>query len=312
MSRVILVVLVLLHGIAIAEPSRVVLADPDPELRRAIESALAPWKIEVVVEPTPPADETQAHARADASRAQFVVWRSAADLVVYDRRRETSDRRPSKVGALDPVTAASVALTVKTLLRLPPLEPVATTAPVTTTTATVAPGIRYGVEAGGALRVAHGSQTDVGGRASLALWMQPATSLGLRLALVGDVGTATDVNHAGFKGTATDWAALGGVGWVFPTGAWELEPELALGLQRSSLSGTEAMAIQRDEHATSAVVRGAVAARRRLGRWTAGATVGVDAFLGTPTYTRSMGATIYEVPSFALVIGLVVGAAIGH
>ena len=311
MPRVILVVLVLLHGIAIAAPSRVVLADPDPELRRAIESALAPWKIEVVVESAPPADEAQAHARAEASHAQFVVWRSSADLVVFDRQRDASDRRPSKTGALDPVTAATVALTVKTLLRLPPLAPVATEVPAEATT-TAQPGMRIGVDAGGALRVAHGSETDVGGRASLALWIQPARSLGLRLALAGDVGTTTDVNHASFKGTATDWAVLGRVGWMFESGAWELEPELALGLHRASLSGTEMMATQRDERATLAVVRAAVAARRRLGRWTAGATVGVDTVLGTPTYTRSMGAAIYEVPSFALVAGLVVGTDFGR
>jgi len=309
---VILVVLVLLHGIAIAGPSRVVVADPDPELRRAIESALRPWKIEVVVEPAAPADETQARANADASRAQFVVWRSAADLVVYDRQRDASDRRPSRLGSLDPVTAATVALTVKTLLRLPPLDPVTTDAPAATASApsSVDAGTGFGVEAGGALRVAHGSETDVGGRASLALRIQPARSLGLRLALAGDVGTTTDVNHAGFKGTATDWAVLGGVGWRFPTGAWELEPELGLGLQRSSLAGTETSGTQRDEHAISAVVRGAVAVRRRLGRWTMGAAVGVDAFLGTPTYTRSTGPTIYDAPTFAMVLGLLVGAEI--
>ena len=39
-----------------AVPDRVVLADADPELRHAMDRALAPWQLEVVLAPAAPAD----------------------------------------------------------------------------------------------------------------------------------------------------------------------------------------------------------------------------------------------------------------
>ncbi|HEX7840230.1 MAG TPA: hypothetical protein VF469_22285, partial [Kofleriaceae bacterium] len=95
---------------ASAAPSprrRVVLADPDPELRHAMEQALAPWRLDVVIEGPPPTDDGAARERADADTARFVVWRDGGELVVYDRELGSLERRASRAGVLDPPTAAA-------------------------------------------------------------------------------------------------------------------------------------------------------------------------------------------------------------
>src|SRR5262249_7795558 len=100
--------------------TRVVLADPDPELRRAVETSLKPWRIEDAVEAQPPPDESAANDRANESSARFVVWRDGSALVVFDHDSGSAERRTASSGAFDPVGAAAAALTVKTMMRLPP------------------------------------------------------------------------------------------------------------------------------------------------------------------------------------------------
>src|SRR5262249_10223341 len=79
---------------------RVVLADPDPELRHAVEQVLAPWHLEVVIEGPPPTDTAMAEQRADADTARFVVWRDGDELLVYDRELGFTERRDSRTGTL--------------------------------------------------------------------------------------------------------------------------------------------------------------------------------------------------------------------
>jgi hypothetical protein len=311
---VVLVVLVVLvgawSGAALAAPSsrhRVVLADPDPELRHAMEQALAPWHLEVVIEGRPPSDASLAQERADADTARFVVWREGRQLVVYDRELGSIERRDSRSGVLDPPTAAAAALTIKTMMRLPP-PPAETAAPpplaIAEPKAEAAIALRF--QAAAAARIARGADTIVSTRLGGAAAIRPWPGAGWRFGVAGDVGTPTDVSRAGFKGTFTDWTALGFVGWTYATGAWEIEPHAGAGVRRATLDGVE-MATARTEGTTLATARGGISVRWRRAWFSIGATVAADDSFGTPTYTKSgTPAQIFQVPGMGIELGAVI------
>lgn len=301
-----------------AAAERVLLADADPELQRAVRATLAPWRVEVVVAADPrPRDATQAQQIGDANTARFVVWRDGTDLVVFDRERGEVEHRGAPAGALDAASAAAAALTVKTLMRLPPpadevAPAVVVVAPPPPPPPPDEPGIELRIQAGVAARVVRGDGNDVGGRASLAAFVKP-TSFALRLGIAGELGTDDDVKSAGFKGTWSDWRVLAVASWSFPISAgWELEPLVGAGVVRSNLDGTEMMT---PLHArdTLASVRAGVALRLSLGAFAIGGVVAFDGTLGTPTYTKpGTNATLYEVPGEALSLGFIVAADLGR
>src|SRR5439155_351644 len=80
---------------------------------------------------------------------------------------------------------------------------------------------------------------------------------------------------------------------------YEIEPWLAGGFARSTMTGVQ-NGVAREETAMLAAVRGGVWGRRRFGMWSIGAEVSVEAMLGTPTYTKpdQARALVFEVPSF--------------
>jgi hypothetical protein len=295
-------VLVLAARVAMAAPAseRVVLADDDPELQRALTTALLPWKLEIVVVP--------AEHRQDDETARFIVWREGGELVVFDRQSNATERREAPAGALDPVSAAAAALSVKTLMRLPPL--VDEHPP---TTPTDDSGFEVRVQAGFDTRIAHGSSdTNVGARFVGAAMVRP-WSIAIRFGVAADIGTGFDLDRAGFKGTWTDWEILGLASWTYTTGPWEIEPYAGGGVARSSFAGIE-MTVARDETATLGIVRGGAWVRRRFSVLTLGAGVAVDGTLGTPTYTRMGGnnQTLFDVPSIAASFGIVAAADFGR
>lgn len=298
-----------------APPDRVLLADPDPELLRAVESSLSPWHLAVVVDASVPRDEPSAHARADATGARFVVWRDGDQLVVFDRARDASERRPASAGRFDPVTAATAALTVKTMMRLPPLED-STTVVAPPVVGPRAPepsgGLELRIEAGAAARVGSGG---LGGRGVLAVMVRPSSHHGWRFGVRGDLGTKTTVDRSGFKGTWTDLAVLAAASWTYERGPWELEPWVAGGITWGSLDGTEASA-PRTESGAFTTVRGGGYLRRRLGALTGGLGLEVVGTPSAPTYTRSgMGMsapTVFEAPRFSVVIGLGIAVDLGR
>jgi hypothetical protein len=304
--RVALLVIVLASAIARAAPDasqRVVLADPDPELRRAMQTALAPWKLEVIDEDVPPPDTMTAAQRAEESTARFVVWRDATELVVYDRDRGSAERRTTRAGLLDPPTAAAAALTIKTMMRLPPPPPPEEPAPPPPAAAS---GVELRLQAQIASRIARSDETMVSARYGGAFAIRPWPGAGLRLGIAADTGSATDVNRASFKGTWSDWAALGIVSWTFARGVWELEPQLGFGVRRSTLDGAET-GTPRSETATLATARAGLVARWRLARFTVGATLAVDDVFGTPTYIKTIGAAeIFQVPGMGIEFGAVI------
>jgi len=285
---------------------RVVLADADPELHHAVEQVLAPWHLDVVIEGPPPTDTAMAELRADADTARFVVWRDGEQLVVYDRELGFTERRDSRSGVLDAPTAAAAALTIKTMMRLPPPPP-EVPAP-----ATLPPGepepegsIEVRLEAGVATRVASGDASTSARLAGAAL-LRPWSLWGWRIGVAADTGTSTSVDRASFKGTWREWALLGVLSWSYERAGWEIEPHVGAGVRRSTLDGTE-MSSPRTESDTLAMVRGGVAIRRRVSRWTLGALFDFDQSFGTPTYSKDVGAApIFQVPGSAVQAGLAV------
>jgi hypothetical protein len=300
-----LLVLIVATASAFADgDARVVLADKDPELLRAVRATLAPWRLEVVV------DETDTHLLTTREDARFVVWRENGELVVFDRDRKETERREAPTGALDPVSAAAAALTVKTLMRLPPIVDDTPTykvpldlhmAPVKRT-----PPTTLGVQAGASARRSGGG---MGGVASLGVFVKPP--LPLRLGVAGEYAAAIDADGSGgFKGTWRDWNVLGLAGWALAlTQRWELEPHVGMGVRRFVLDGRENMMAERHERETLFMVRGGVFVLARFGHFHLGASTAVDVSVGTPTYTKAGASSeIFSVPPFALAIGLFAGA----
>ncbi len=306
LTAIAILVLVLVFERVDAAPrsTRVVLVDPDPELLRAMTTALRPWKLEVIVDASP-ITEIGATERADALRARFVVWRSGKDLVVFDRERGDVQHRDVADGALDPVDAASAALSVKTLMRLPPPEELDRPPPAATS------GLELRVQAGTAARVAAGTSVRFGG----AVMVKPIAAL--RIGVLGDVGTGDQFKIANFSGTWSDWSLLVIAGWTVTRGTFEIEPWIAGGLTRSHVRAAAmgAMPETVDEHDLLPAFRVGGSGRYRLSRlWTVGASLGVEGTAGTPTYTRPKpdDTELYEVPALGLTLGIVVTADLGR
>jgi hypothetical protein len=301
-----IIVLAFGHAVAAPRSTRVVLVDPDPELLRAMTTALQPWKLEVIADASP-IDEIGATERADALRARFVVWRSGTDLVVFDRERGDVQHRDVAAGALDPVDAASAALSVKTLMRLPPPEEMDRPPPPVATS-----GLELRLQAGTAVRIASGQAS---GRLAGTAMVKPIAAL--RVGVMGDAGTGDDFKIASFSGTWSDWSVLAIASWTFTRGKLEIEPWLAGGLTRSHVRAATmgAMAESIDERDTLAAVRGGATVRYRLAHlWTVGASVGVEGLAGTPTYTRPKpdDKELYEVPALGFAAGIVVAVDLGR
>ena len=294
--------------VAFAGPSasRVVLADGDPELRRAVDASLKPYRIEVVVDPVPPSDLAGAEARAEGRHARFVVWREGSELVVFDHETAALERRVAQDGAFDPVSAAAAALTVKTMMRLPPEPPpeVAVLAPPPARVAPDTGGIELRLDGVIGARYEVGLDSTVALRFGLRALVRPWRDDGWRLGIAGDLGAAADVEQAGFRGTWSNWAALA-------VASYELVPEVEAwvggGIEHSDLSGIE-MTTPRTESATLLAGRAGVIARYRLGAFTVGAGLTLEGVANTPTYTKTRSSNaIFEVPPTSVVGGLVLG-----
>ncbi len=318
MSRVAAILIVLATRAALgAPPDRVLLADPDPELLHAVQSSLLPWKLAVVVERDVPADDATAQTRATSAGARFVVWRERDQLVVFDRDRDVSERRPARAGSFDPVTAAAAALTVKTMMRLPPPPPEDGTAIIVPPPAVVSEPdhVEIRLEAGAAARVATGSDEGVGGRALLAVMVRPSAAYRWRIGVHSDLGTSSSIDRSGFKGTWSDWAVLAAASWTYAHGAWEIEPWVGAGIGRGTLDGEE-MSVARTEHATLLAVRGGAYLRRRLSSFTAGLDLELVGSPSAPTYTRGtmgMGApSVFEASRFSVVVGFALAMDLGR
>ena len=298
-------------------PGRVIIADGDPELVRAVERVLAPWRFTIVVEPAP-VTEREAPARATLRDARFIVWRQRGELVVLDRETGLVERRPARDGSLDAVDAAAAALTVKTMMRLPapPDEEPAIGTPIVAP-APATPGPELRVQAGLGGRFARGSQDDLGLRTTLAVMVRPWGTRGLRLGVIGELGTAPDVSSGSFEGEWSDWSLAGFASWAVTPGALVVEPFVGAGLARVSLSGVDQTA-SRDETSSVPLARAGAMVRWQLDWWSLGMMASVDTLLSTPTYTRvnmgmGMGTQeLFEGPSVAFGVGVMAAIDLGR
>lgn len=298
MPRVI-AILVLLCAAAQAEPSRVIVADSDPALRDAIVKSLRPWKFEVVLDADAPADAAETAARANA---RYVVWRDGADLVVFDRDTKLSDRRPAQSGALDPLGAAAAALSVKTMMRLPP-EPPVDTPPVETTD----DGIELRPEVGFGSRFEVGLDTNIALRFLGGVAVRPWRDHGFRFGALGDFGASAIVDQGGFHGTWNNWGLLATASWAYELSRLEIGPWVGLGLEHSTLSGIE-MGTTRTEVETLPAIRGGVLAHYHLGAFTVGSMLAIEGLATTRTYTKpGSPAQVFEIPPFGVVLSMVFG-----
>jgi len=316
-ARIVIVSLVA-PAIAVAAPGRVLVADADPELVHAIESSLAPWRFTVV------ADQAQGDPaeRAARANARFAVWREGSVLVVVDRELGTTERRPARSGPLDPVAAAAAALTVKTMMRLPPppVEPVPSDPPEAvmatagpSARASRGPALRISAEVGA--RVEDREQGSAGLRVRGALLVQPWARRGWRFGALVDAGPSADTDRAGFAGTWSDLGALALASWSAPlTSHLWIEPTVGAGLAYRVLDGAVGMTAQRESEVDLRVM-GAVALRRGFGAFSVALALSGDATPSTSTYTRDQGMSqvaVFETPSIALALTLGVAVDLGR
>lgn len=206
-----------------AETQRVVLAGVPDVLVNATDTALSPWALQVILTPAPlPPDQSRAlpEARSLARKtgAGAVIWLAPGEsghvLLVYDTFTDRHFSRPLPASPpFDEPTAASVALTIKTLLRhsavAPPAERLAPP-PLPPPAAPVAPARpRYGVEARASLRLSLPGAGDASAgaevRVGLGLAWWPAFlpgphGIGLRL----DVGPGVPIKTSGLQGELQD------------------------------------------------------------------------------------------------------------
>ncbi|CAN5195096.1 hypothetical protein BH11MYX1_BH11MYX1_53140 [soil metagenome] len=290
---------------------RALVADSDAQLRAAITDALRPWAIEVSVGSAVPTTLDDAMAIADTTRMEYVIWREAGQLVVLDRPGNRVERRVLGGGALDAVTAAAAALSVKTMLRLAPLV----TAPIIT-----APSVPHQAdpESGwlrlsvlGGARFEEGLDSNLALRFGATLELRPWRDLPLRLGGMGDGGAAATVDQAAFHGRWSNWSILAHASWALRAGAWELAPWLAIGAEHSAFSGTEMMTA-RHQATFAPALRAGAALRYCIGSWCVGGQLAVEGLLSTTTYTALDGpAPVFEIPPIGAVLSLLVGTELG-
>lgn len=300
------VVVLLASAIVHAEPKRVLVADSDAELVQAIEWTLQPWKI-VVVSDGGVIDPALVSSRAIDANAQFIVWRDASELVVYDRERGITERRPARTGAMDPVSAASAALTVKTMMRLtdPPEE--AASAPTTTSVAAIGPVAADDTDVLRAF-VSLGVDTQAALRATLGAMYRPSP-LPLRVGGALEIASQ-ELERAGFRGSVRDYALLARASWIIPVAQFELEPWVAVGAMLDVVDGKHGQEMRHETALVPTARAGLALWWWHAQRWGVALTANANFALATPTYTRDPDkpnqAVIYDMPGLAGTIALVV------
>ncbi len=212
-------------GARAASAETIVLIAPPPALTTAVRTSLAPWRIDVVVVArTAGAPE----ALAAAQQAGFVAWREGDDLVFWDTARSQYERRPMAT-ELDEASAAALALSIKTWMRLGPpptapnaaaTSPTAALAVVATPTAPSDPGGRATPDPIATARprwrveIAGGARANIGdqGGAALRLGVTGLVRAGpfdVGLALELGPGQTVAMDAASGSWTATTIAAQG-------------------------------------------------------------------------------------------------------
>lgn len=310
-----LVSLVTLAATARAEPARhrLVLVRVDEPLPHAITVAVEPWSVDVVLsaEGAPKDDDhAAAGALARATRAEILVWigegANGRALFVYDvaARRMTSTPLPRP---LDDANAASVALTLKTLLRTsavgpdapppvvpPPAPPPSPPPTIPPPTPAIAPR-RVWLDAGMSARLGASSAAVAEPRFAFSAAYFPSWfGAGVDLSF----GPGTPVSTGGLSGRLNDLDATLGARARFERGRLVAVPFLGVGVHAFILSATvgagraDATRVNPAAHAGALlgvrVATGVVLALHAsvgvLGRWQEVRVDGARAFSDAPAF----------------------------
>jgi hypothetical protein len=315
---------------AMAEPGairRVVLVNPTPDLAHAARTALAPWTIEVVEETrTSPVDATLAASIAHDRVAERVAWLDGGELVVVDPATGEGERRPAPAGADDAPAAASVALSLKTLLRLPPIPVIAppvaappVAAPPVAVAATSVPPepaiaiaappgrrLRIVPEVGGGVRFALGSRLAPQPRVAVGAGFAHAGWAGLRPSLVAGFGPAVDAGTAGLQGTWSDIELGAQVVYLHSiTSRVAVVPRIRVSAHRTRVWGRLPPQDTLDVVSYGAETAFGGAVWVRAGRVRAGVGGEAGAWLGLPDYIRRNNVVFESASVTAQVYGTV-------
>jgi hypothetical protein len=242
---------------------------------------------------------------ADERGADRIAWLAGRELVVLDPTTGVDERRPAPDGANDPAAAASVALSLKTLLRLPPppVEIAAVTAPepVIEIPVEVPPPVhsrtRIVPEVGGGVRIPFGGTVDPQTRISVGLGFVQPDRAWLRPSVVVGFGPAVEAGRAGLQGTWTDVELGAQLAVVVPISeAWSIVPRARLAIHRTHLDGRLPQQADLAETAFGVEAGLDLAVWWRVGPVHAGAGVGAGALLALPDYER-MNVMVFDSPT---------------
>ncbi len=259
---------------------RVVLLGAPDTLARALRTALRPWGMTLersagaTPEPTLPGTALRAGELARELRAEVLVWISAnadgAALWIYEASRDTVRARPFPDRPVDEALAAALALSVKTWLLSPSVEPelappavVDDTVPTSMATPaeapappprTVAPGdleeptpmpalsrsqlVAFTALRLGARQPKHGEPRH-GVEVRAAPWLGAGGSTGLWLGARVEMGQPQPAQNALFRGTHYEWGgglAIGVVQRLAP--AFNVGLHVGAAFSRTSVYGT--------------------------------------------------------------------------
>jgi hypothetical protein len=304
---------------AAADPGpirRVVLVNPTPDLAHAARTALAPWTIEVVEETrTDPVDATLAATIAADRVADRVAWLDGGELIVVDPATGENERRPAPAGASDAPAAASVALSLKTLLRLPPVPEVALITPVPPPDEPVvddgvaAPPrrrMRLVPEAGGAVRFPIGGTLAAQPRVTFGFGVNHPRWRRWRASVVGAVGPEVEAGKGSLQGTWFDVEAGAQLAYehsVHPRLA--VVPRLRIAGHRTHVFGRLPPQDTLDAIAYGVEIAAEAAIWLRAGRFHAGVGGGMSGWVGFPDYIRRNVMVFESAPATAQVYGTV-------
>ncbi len=262
------------------------------QLHEALQISLQPWSFEVVDWPRPAGQkEVDAAAVGERANARYVIWydAAAAELVVYDAELRREERRALAALPVDEVEASALALSIKTMLRLEAVPREGVAAPAESRWGfhpALGLGVRFGLDGDAATAL----------RAQARFEVAPPRLGGLRLGVMGEVGSATEVSDGNFRGEWSEWSLLASVSkQVLEVKGWALTARAAAGVSRATLSGMEMRELQ-EEAELAACGMASVSAGRRLGPLMMGVGVAVAA-RGTSEHFRNNGQVLWTEPS---------------
>jgi hypothetical protein len=236
---------------------RLVVVADDARLVHAIEAAVEPWDIEVVTALA--AAPSGAHAAAEIAKAEHadaVTWTAGPAIWLYETRgARIVSREIPRVTQYDEASAAAVALSLKTLIRMGSLSPdapassvsapwenadaSASTSTIASTIASKSPAPRmvrgFAVEADVGARLFETDAQVAEPRLTIAAgaWIE---HFGVFLSLSG--GTGGGVSRAGLNGTFYDFGASLALRAAFETGRVRWMPGAGIGAHLAWLSAS--------------------------------------------------------------------------